>query len=149
MQQHRGADTDRIALNGGYERTGGLAEVADEPMRLRLTGGVATGLGTEIGQVIAGRKAVAVPLEQTTRTAGSFSARSSPSDMALYMALLRAFFLSARASVNVMMPASISVFTCSVMIVSLLFLFGPRTSHHFSANGRSSVRKDQAERSCL
>src|ERR1700682_4624517 len=39
--------------------------------------------------------------------------------MALYMALLRAFFLSARASVRVMMPASISVFTCSVMIVLL------------------------------
>jgi hypothetical protein len=35
------------------------------------------------------------------------------------MALLKAFFLSARASVNVMMPAATSVFTCSVMIALL------------------------------
>src|SRR5277367_2700359 len=57
------------------------------------------------------------PWNSTTRTAGSFSARSSPSDIALYIAWLSAFFLSARASVNVMMPAAISVFTCSVIIV--------------------------------
>src|SRR5882757_8690638 len=59
------------------------------------------------------------PWNRTTRTAGFFSARFKPSDIALYIALLRAFFLSARASVKVMMPASISVFTCSVMIVLL------------------------------
>ena len=39
-------------------------------------------------------------------------ALSNPSDMAPYMALLSAFFFSGRASVIVMMPAAISVFTC-------------------------------------
>src|ERR1700726_1671256 len=77
------------------------------------------------------------PWNRTTRTAGSFPARSSPSDIALYMALLSAFFLSARASFNVMMPASIPVFTCSVMIVRLLtgFVRSPNIRcHHFSSS---------------
>src|ERR1700676_2447522 len=69
------------------------------------------------------------PWNRTTRTAGSFSARSNPSDIALYMALLRAFFLSARASVNVMIPADSSVLTFSVMITLLLaaFVWSPST----------------------
>jgi hypothetical protein len=60
MEQHRGADADRVALHGGNERTSGLAEIADKPMRLRLSGVLAIGLGAEIGKVISSRKAVAV-----------------------------------------------------------------------------------------
>ncbi len=63
MQQHRGADADRVALYGGNERTGGPTEIANEPMRLGLTGVLAIGLGTEIGKVISGRKTVTVSLE--------------------------------------------------------------------------------------
>ena len=64
MQQHRGADADRVALHGGNQRTGGLAEIADEAMGLGFAGVLAAGLGAEIGKVIAGRKTVAVALEQ-------------------------------------------------------------------------------------
>jgi hypothetical protein len=63
MNQHRCADTNRVALHGGNERAGGLAEIADKPMRLGLTGVLAIGLRTEIGKVISGRKTVAVSLE--------------------------------------------------------------------------------------
>jgi hypothetical protein len=63
VEQHRGADADCVALHGGNERTGGLAEVADESMRLGLAGVLAIGLGTEIGKIISGRKTVAVSLE--------------------------------------------------------------------------------------
>jgi hypothetical protein len=52
VEQHRGADADCVALHGGNERTGGLAEVADESMRLGLAGVLAIGLSAEIGKVI-------------------------------------------------------------------------------------------------
>src|SRR6266851_695903 len=63
MQQHRGADADRVALYGGDERTGGLAEIADESMCLALAGILAVRLGAEIGEVVSGRKTVAISLE--------------------------------------------------------------------------------------
>ena len=63
MQQHRGADAYRVALHGGDERTGGLAEIADEAMRLALAGVLAVRLGTEIGEVVPGCEIVAISLE--------------------------------------------------------------------------------------
>src|SRR5260370_17064848 len=63
MQQHRGAEADRVALYGGDERTGGLAEIADESMCLALAGILAVRLGAEIGEVVSGRKTVAISLE--------------------------------------------------------------------------------------
>ena len=65
-------------------------------MRLRLAAGVAIGLGAEFGKVIAGRKAVAVALEQNHADSRILSARSSPSDIALYIALLSVLLVSTR-----------------------------------------------------
>jgi hypothetical protein len=92
MQQHRGANADCIALNCDDEWTGGLAQITNESERLTFSCIASVGLGAEIGNVVSRRKLSPSPWNRTTRTAGSFSARSSPSDMALYMALLSAFF---------------------------------------------------------
>jgi hypothetical protein len=70
-------------------------------MRLAFAGVLAIGLGAEIGQSLPAVKLSPSPWNSTTRTAGSFSARSKASDIALYMALLSAFILSAA-------PASMS-----------------------------------------
>ena len=64
MQQHRGADADRIALHGGDQRAGGFAEIADESKRLAFAGVLTVRLGAEIGKVVSGREAVAVSLKQ-------------------------------------------------------------------------------------
>ncbi len=63
MQQHRGADAYRVALHGGDQRTGRLAEIADEAMCLALAGVLAIRLGAEIGEIVSGREIVAISLE--------------------------------------------------------------------------------------
>jgi hypothetical protein len=50
-------------LHGGDQRTGSLAEIADESMRLAFAGVLAVRLGAEIGEVVSGREIVAIPLE--------------------------------------------------------------------------------------
>ena len=61
MQQHRGANAYRVALHCGDEWTGGVTEIADEPGRLAFPYIATVGLGTEIGDVVSGRKTVAIP----------------------------------------------------------------------------------------
>jgi hypothetical protein len=55
-------------------------------------------LGAEIGQIISGRKTVAMALEQSRADSRVLFRALQPIRIALYMALLRPFFLSARAS---------------------------------------------------
>jgi hypothetical protein len=64
MEQHRGADANRVALDGGNDRTRGLADGAYESMCLDLAGIPTIGLGTEIGDVVSGGEAIAVSLQQ-------------------------------------------------------------------------------------
>src|SRR5688572_23291598 len=54
----------------------------------------------------------------TTRTAGSLSARVSAPPMATYIACVSAFFFSGRASVMRMTWSATAIFTCSVIFVT-------------------------------
>ena len=63
MQQHGGADADGVALHGRDQRLGRLAEVLDEATGLVLALLLAAGLRSEIGEIVARRKAVAIALE--------------------------------------------------------------------------------------
>jgi hypothetical protein len=63
MRQHGRSNPDSIALNRRDQRLVGLAEIADETIGLARTM-IAGRCSGEIGEIVSGRKTVAVPLKQ-------------------------------------------------------------------------------------
>ncbi|MNT26811.1 hypothetical protein D3C72_1624060 [compost metagenome] len=64
MQQHGGPDADGLAIDRGDNRYGRIGKGAQEAMHVTFAGAISRRDRREFAEIIAGRKAVPVPLQQ-------------------------------------------------------------------------------------